>query len=250
MTATTIALFLAEILFLATFLSAEPLEIMADAGQIPMVETAYLYASRWRHGMAGSWPFYMSGFFAVAIAVWFWSLKRSVREMIVEGCGLTLFALLVAFLLQPFGTASIVTQFQTETGLLCDGQPPANTIVGIFRSLYTLVTFAVGIVSIRLVLARCLAGKRLGCLTPLILPVVMNLILALIRPWTVGDLTSYWLIQLRDLNPVATLSFAGVLFAAAGMLAAQLIASRHGADTHGLAAKTGHRVSTARMSSG
>jgi len=211
-------LLLAQILFLTTFLAAEPLEILADTGQIQARETVYLYASRWRHGMAGNWPVYMPGFFGVALTVWFWALRRTPSQMLREGSGLTLLALLVALLLQPASTAVMVAQFQAETGLaVADnaGSLPSNTAIGIFRSAYTLWTFGVGIVAIQIAIARLQ-------LWPLALPFVMNLILAAIRPWTVGDFTNHWIQQALDLNPVAGFSLLAVVSAAVVMLLGQI----------------------------
>jgi hypothetical protein len=219
---TALLLVAAEIVFLTTFLAAEPLEILADTGQIQARETAYLYASRWRHGMAGNWPMYMPGFFAVALSVWFWALRRDLRQMIREGLGLTLIALLAALLLQPLGAAAIAGQFQAETGLVAVdhvSQLPSNTAVGIFRSVYTLVTFGVGIISIQIAIGT----RRLW---PLLLPIVMNLILAAIRPWTVTDFTNHWIQQAIDLNPVAEFSLLAAISAGVLMALGQITWSR------------------------
>jgi hypothetical protein len=241
---TALLLVVAEILFLTTFLAAEPLEILADTGRIQARETAYLYASRWRHGMAGNWPMYMSGFFAVAISVWFWALRRDLRQMIREGLGLTLLALLAAVLLQPLGAAAIAAQFQTETGLVAVdhvSQLPSNTAVGIFRSVYTLLTFAVGIVSIQIAIAR----RRLW---PLLVPVVMNVILASIRPWTVTDFTNHWIEQAIDLNPVAGFSLLAAISAAVLMLLGQITWSRRGEGNSGSRGRTERRQQATDMS--
>jgi len=219
---TALFLLVAQIVFLTTFLAAEPLEILADRGEIQARETAYLYASRWRHGMTGNWPMYMPGFFAVAVSVWFWALRRTPMQTIREGLGLTLAALLVALLLQPLGAAAIARQFQAETGLIFIdhvGQLPSNTAIGIFRSVYTLLTFAVGIVSIQIAVGR----RRLW---PLAVPFVMNLILAAIRPWTVTDFTNYWIQQTIDLNPVAQFSLLAAVSAAVVMALGQMAWSR------------------------
>jgi len=215
---TALFLLVAQIVFLTTFLAAEPLEILADMGQIQARETAYQYASRWRHGMAGNWPMYMPGFFGVAISVWFWALRRTPRQMIRESAVLMVVALVVALLLQPLGAAAIAGQFQAETGLLTNvgvSRVPSNTAIGIFRSIYTLLTFAVGVVSIQIAIDR----RRPW---PLLLPLVMNLILAAIRPWTVGDFTNHWIRQTLDLNPVATFSLLAAISAALVMVLGQI----------------------------
>jgi hypothetical protein len=231
---TALFLLVAQIVFLATFLAAEPLEILADTGQIQARETAYLYASRWRHGMAGNWPMYMPGFFAVAISAWFWALRRTPRQMIQQGLGLMLVALVVALLLQPLGAAAVAGQFQAETGLLTSdalSRLSSNTAIGIFRSVYTLLTFTVGIVSIQIAIDR----RRPW---PLLLPLVMNLILAAIRPWTVGDFTHHWIRQTLDLNPVATFSLLAAISAAVVMVLGQITWSRRNGGSFGSVAQT------------
>ena len=74
--ATLVALFFSQTLFLWMFYAAEGLEQMAKAGSVvaspPVnaVEVTYRYAADWRHGMAGGSPLYMPGFFAAAITTW------------------------------------------------------------------------------------------------------------------------------------------------------------------------------------
>jgi hypothetical protein len=233
---TALLLLAAEIVFLTTFLAAEPLEILADTGQIQARDTAYLYASRWRHGMTGDWPMYMPGFFAVALTVWFWALQRNLRQMLREGSVLTLAALVVAIWIQPFGAEAIARQFQSETSLLLDhvSELPSNSAIGLFRSVYTLATFAVGIVSIQIAIAR-------RTLWPLAVPLVMNLILASIRPWTVSDFTNYWMQQVLDLSPVANFSLLAAVSAAVLMFVAQITWSRRSANSFELPARPANR---------
>jgi hypothetical protein len=240
---TAMLFFLAEVIFLTTFLAAEPLEILADTGQIQARETAYLYASRWRHGMTGNWPMYMPGFFAVALTVWFWALRRNLRQVLREGLGLTAAALVVAMLIQPFGADAVARQFQSETSLVLEHVPelPSNTAIGVFRSVYTLVTFAVGIVSIQIAI-----GRR--TLRPLAVPFVMNLILASIRPWTVGDFTSHWMQQVMDLSPVANFSLLAAISAAVLMLVGQITWSRRIANNFESPARSASRRQAAGRS--
>src|SRR6185436_12721389 len=78
-------------LFLWMFFAAATLERTADLGGIlapPGYDAravAYEFAARWRHGMAGNSPIYMPGFFAAAIALWFWSAGKSLSRILLEG---------------------------------------------------------------------------------------------------------------------------------------------------------------------
>ena len=82
--------------FLWMFFAAATLERTADVGGISPSSgrdahaVAYEFAARWRHGMSGNSPLYMPGFFAVAIAAWFWCAGKSLTRLLVEG--LTLLA--------------------------------------------------------------------------------------------------------------------------------------------------------------
>ena len=204
MSRASIFLFLAEALFLWMFLATEPLELLVDKGGLSGPEnmdlgaTAYQFAARWRHGMAGHFPIYMPGFFAVALTAWPWALRRSVAQMTAESGPLLLVALLIALIAQPFGAAMVVGRFEREFAAVA-GMTPANTAVGIVRAVYTLLTFKIGIVTIQ----RVLAFRKVIFF---VIPIVMNAVLSQIRPWTVGDFTSYWLQQAVQYEFVAWLS--------------------------------------------
>ena len=38
-------------------------------------------------------------------------------------------------------------------------------------------------------------------------PLILNLVLAFVRPWTVADFTSQWVIEALDGEPIAVISF-------------------------------------------
>jgi hypothetical protein len=57
----------------------------------------------------------------------------------------------------------------------------------------------------------------------LIVPIVMNVILAMIRPWTVGDFTSYWFRGAMDGALVASLSCVAVAITLGAMVWSQWI---------------------------
>lgn len=42
---------------------------------------------------------------------------------------------------------------------------------------------------------------------PLLIPLVLNFVLAFVRPWTVADFTSQWLKEALDGKPTAVISF-------------------------------------------
>jgi len=48
---------------------------------------------------------------------------------------------------------------------------------------------------------------KLKSLKPLLIPLGLNLVLALVRPWTVADFTSLWVREAFDGRPVAVISF-------------------------------------------
>src|ERR1700752_1928845 len=78
-------------LFLWMFFAASTLERTADVGGISgppgrnARAVAYEFAAKWRHGMAGNSPIYMPGFFAAAVALWFWSAGKSLLRIVAEG---------------------------------------------------------------------------------------------------------------------------------------------------------------------
>ena len=225
-------LMLAQIVFLWMFLSSEPLETMADGnlitGTAPDIRAeAYLFAARWRHGMTEGWRLYMPGFFAVAVTSWFWALQHTLRRMLIRSTGLLLVAFLAAWLAQPWGTTMVLEEFQAQTSLICATPAPSVSIVGILRSVYTLVTFGVGIISIQ----RAIAGRSWK---PLLLPIALNVVLSQIRPWTVADFTSYWARQVWTGDMVATFSLLAAITAAIVMFLGQYLnASRFREDTLG-----------------
>ena len=94
----------AQSLFLWMFFSTYTLEGMADAGALPVDRTtAYRYAAEWRHGLAGDWPLFVPGFFAVAVATWFWAFGRSLRVLLPRLAGYIAAAAVLALLLSGAG---------------------------------------------------------------------------------------------------------------------------------------------------
>ncbi|MBA3440877.1 MAG: hypothetical protein H0T92_13510 [Pyrinomonadaceae bacterium] len=214
-------LFAAHTLFLWMFLAAEGLERMAEAGRISgslAVDTkaiAYGFAAEWRHGMAGGWPLYMPGFFATAIATWVWSCGRPLRRLLAEGITVMALAALTAKLFAHIGTRYIIEAFEHQTNLQCEGVLLGSTVVGSGLGLYTLLTWSTVIIAGQ----RAVASRSVW---PLWLPVVLNVVLAQIRPWTVGDFTELWGRRVLQGDGVAIISLLLVPSAAAFLVWYQL----------------------------
>lgn len=196
----------AHALFLWMYLAAEPLELSARGGLIaggaPTTEAIRIadeYAARWRHGMAGNSWLYLPGFFATAAFTWLWSLRRSPRTLVPEGAVLLACAAVVAGVFAPFGTSRLILSFQSVTGLEVSGTPPGFTAAGTALAFYTILTWDVGVICAQRSLLR-------GSISLMWIPVVMNLVLARVRPWTVGDFTHQWVADVARGHPPAILS--------------------------------------------
>ena len=194
------------ILFLWMFFAASTLERTADLGGISAPAgqdaraLAYEFAARWRHGMAGNSPLYMPGFFAAAIAFWFWCRGRTLARMLVEGAILISVASVCASLLAPFAAPRILDDFVAQKGVTVSHASSAGTWVTFAQGVYSLLTWSTVIIA-----ARWSIGLR--SFKPLLIPLVLNLILALVRPWTVADFTSLWMQQTLNGETVAVISF-------------------------------------------
>jgi hypothetical protein len=199
--ATLVALFFSQTLFLWMFYAAEGLEQMAKAGSVAaspsmlsgpsvllgssinVVEVAYRYAADWRHGMAGGSPLYMPGFFAAAITTWLLACQRPLRQLCLQWFGLLPFSIILAMALSSAGLQLVIAGFTTQTGFQIVGDHRSFSSVGVFHGIYTLVSWCTFNVSSHQALRR-------RSLWPLLFPLVLSIILALIRPMTVGDFTS------------------------------------------------------------
>jgi hypothetical protein len=209
--ATLLALFFSQTLFLWMFYAAEGLEQMAKAGSvaaspsllsgpsIDVVEVAYRYAADWRHGMAGGSPLYMPGFFAAAITTWLLACQRPLRQLCLQWFGLLPFSIILAMALSSAGLQLVIAGFTAQTGFQIVGGHRSFSSVGVFQGIYTLVAWCTFIVSSHQALRR-------RSLWPLLFPLVLGLILALIRPMTVGDFTSLWFKRIQEADFVAIVS--------------------------------------------
>ena len=184
-------LFAALFFFLWMFLAAESLQETAAAGRFLGPEgadagaVAERYSYEWRHGMAGGWPLFVPGFFAVAVATVLWSSGRTIRGVVVQGATALLFALLAAKLLTPLGTDWLTPYFERDTGLVLAGSPVHATWSAALPGVLTLASWAALMVALQI----CVTSRSMW---PLLAPLACYSVLAVVRPGDVGDLVRPW----------------------------------------------------------
>jgi len=194
------------IFFLWMFFVAATLERTADLGGISAPPgqdaraVAYQFAAKWRHGMAGNSPIYMPGFFAAAVAIWFWCAAKSLPRMLAEGTLLLGLAAWCATILTPFAVPGIMADFRGQQGFIVSQAASSGTWVAFAQGVYSLLTWSTLIIAARW-------SIKLRSPKPLLIPLALNLILAFVRPWTVADFTSQWMRQTIDGEPAAVVSF-------------------------------------------
>jgi hypothetical protein len=215
------AMLASQTLFLWTYLAATGLEQMAAAGEIafpggqPRLDAAYRYAAEWRHGLTGLWPVYVPGFFAAALAVWFWSIGRPIRELLPELLLIMLAALAIAAALSPYGTALVIADFAASAAIVATAPPPAAGARGMILGFYSLLCWN----AVVLAAHRALWGRSLR---PLVIPVVLDAILILVRPFTFDDLVSTWTYRALAGQPAAVVYLLAVPALATLMVYRQL----------------------------
>ncbi len=157
--------------------------------------------------MAGNSPLYMPGFYIAGVLVWIWSLGRPLQRILVEGFVLTAIATPIAAWLAPFGAARAISSFLQFTGLNCAGYAGCFTFASAGEALYTLFTWGAGMVCSQLSVAR-------RSFKPLWVPLVMNIILLLMRPWAINGYTDQWIADIKQglLPAIVSLLVAPVLF--------------------------------------
>ena len=194
------------IFFLWMFFAAATLEHTADLGWISASpgrdarSVAYEFAARWRHGMSGNSPLYMPGFFAVAIASWFWCNNKSLLRILSEGFTLLAVAAVCAAMVAPYAAGRIVSDFSEQAGVSVSQFCTAGTWIAWAQGVYSLLTWTTVIIASRW-------SIKLRSPKPLLIPLVLNFVLALVRPWTVADFTSQWVKEALDGEPTAVISF-------------------------------------------
>lgn len=203
---TSIVVLVACTFFLWMFFAAATLERTADLGGISPLPgrdarvAAYEFAARWRHGMAENSPIYMPGFFAVAIAMWFWCTRKRLPRILAEGLVLLVAAAICAALLAPYTAPRIASAFTAQEHFNVSNGSSSATWISAAQGIYSLITWSTVIIAARW-------SIRLRSLKPLLIPLVLNVVLALVRPWTVADFTSRWAREAVEGEPVAVISF-------------------------------------------
>jgi hypothetical protein len=205
--------------FLWMFLAAAPLETLADTGGLSgragadIVAEGYRVAADWRHGMAGNSPLYMPGFFALAVAAWFWaeSSRTSASRLIVEGGIILAASCVVARVCAGLATASVVAVCERMAGLTVVELWPAPPARAAAQGLYTAATWMVFVAASRRALAR-------RSLVPLAGVPPMALLLALVRPWTADDFVALWIVRATAGDAVALGSAAAIPVVAASLV--------------------------------
>jgi hypothetical protein len=188
------------------FFAAATLERTADLGWISasagrdVRPVAYEFAARWRHGMSGNSPLYMPGFFAVAIAAWFWCNKKSLLRILSEGFTILAVAAVCAAALAPYAAALIVSDFSEQAGVNISRFSTEGTWTAWAQGIYSLLAWTTVIIASRWAI-------KLRSPKPLLIPLVLYFILACVRPWTVADITSQWLKETLAGEPTAVISF-------------------------------------------
>jgi hypothetical protein len=208
-----------QTLFLWMFLSADPLEQLADRYG-SQAEVAMEFAARWRHGMAGNSPLYLPGFITTAAAVWMFA--RGQPRTIVQAAGVAA-AAIVAFVaaaaLAPWGTESVLRAFHAHTGATTSASVPAASFHAATIGGYTLLTWTTFVICARTALVR-------RSLRPFVLPAALTVGLVLVRPWTADDFTSHWAAQVIEGDPVAWASLLSAVGVGAALVGSERLRAR------------------------
>lgn len=179
------------------FLAADPLEQAVNS------PAALRFASDWRHGMTGNSLLYMPGFFATAAALWLYrgtGDRGRVAGSLVVLCTI---AALAAALGAAAGARLAAWEFEAVT-LTAVPALPRPSLLGAARGLYTLATWSVFVLA-------CRGALDDRSWRPFVLPAIMAIGLASIRPWTVGDFTTLWQDRAAAGDPVACASAAAAV---------------------------------------
>lgn len=128
-------------------------------------------------------------------------------------------ATLTALLLSRVGATHVIEAFQQKTGFEAQGFLPGPPPVAILLGIYTLISWKVFVVACQ----RAVARKSFR---PLLLPLVLAIGLAVARPVTVGDFTSFWAQRVLQGDPVAISSAVFAFIAGAFMVRWQLRSAR------------------------
>jgi hypothetical protein len=108
-------------------------------------------------------------------------------------------AALVAALLAPLGGVVAIRAFEQSTRFICTGKPLGFSLAGATVAIYTIFTWSAGMICCQLSIAK-------RSIRPMTVALVLNIILAGIRPWTVNDFTTQWIQGVLQGLPVAVIS--------------------------------------------
>jgi hypothetical protein len=188
----------AQALFLWMFLAADPLEQAARS------EEGLRFASDWRHGMTGNSFLYMPGFFATAAALWLFGRTGDRARVAVGLLALGVIATAAAMLGAGPGARMAAGDFEAATLNSLPAVLPRPSALGAVQGLYTLATWTAFVLA-------CRSALEDRAWRPFVLPAIMTIGLALIRPWTVDDFTTLWKDRVAAGDPVACASAVAVV---------------------------------------
>lgn len=120
--------------------------------------------------------------------------------MLLEGFTLLAVAAVCAAVLAPYAAGRIASDFSEQTGVSVSQVATAGTWITWAQGVYSLLTWTTVIIASRW-------SIKLRSPKPLLIPFVLNFVLAFVRPWTVADFTSQWLKEALEGKPVAVMSF-------------------------------------------
>jgi hypothetical protein len=215
-----IALALADALFLGMFISVAQLDAQGAAltaqGHLDIGARILVFAADWRHGMNGHSPLFMPGFFALTPAVWYWSQKQSVEELLRRGALALLAGFLLALIAAPLGRAAADAAFVDQFHFAI--QPNVgHTWQAVPISAFTAVCWTVLIVAVR-------KATTTGSTRPLVLVVGLYAVLGFTRHWwsvdhfREGNDVARWLSRIAQddrvaIGSVLAMALLGLLFA-------------------------------------
>ena len=124
------------------FLSVAHVDIAGNTlvatGHAALGQAVQVFAADWRHGLNGHSPLFMPGFFVLTPAVWYWSRRQSIAELLRGGALALIAGFLVALFAAPLGRAAAARAFfeefhfavQANTGDIWQAAPiPAFTAI-------------------------------------------------------------------------------------------------------------------------
>jgi hypothetical protein len=196
----TLPLLAAQTFFLWMFFSTAAFERDAIDPDV------HRFAARWRHGMTGRWLLHVPGFLASAVAVWVWGLGRTTRDLVRGSSAIIAMSTALALPLAPVGSELVARDYVRERGPVSHTWSRISSGKAVLLGVYTLFTWTAVVLSLQAALVR-------WSWWPLLIPVVLDAVLIVVRPFTFGDLVGFWAERTQAGDPIAVLSL-GVSVAA------------------------------------